>query len=400
MGRYKTLIGISAAAILILGILAYTQLEIYQRTDPAPPSREVRVNPFYAMEKWLSKTGHPVRIDSRGSPSRLLLGKERSVYIQASLFDWQDGASILVPWVENGGSLLISLEPGWFGEAEEDFLSFLEAVGVRAELWVPPETEDDGMEDDRMEEDEFEPFVSRTAVTLSTVLLRDNKNSFNFDSRFCFSLIEDFDFDEAPFLMKDRQGIPRLVSVPLGQGALAVTGRPFFMYNDNLKSEENARLSWALTAAKAGAENGAEYPGEYPGVLFIRGRRAVKSLFGKLAERGNLLPPILSVLALVLIGFWMVIPGFGFLRSGEEGRARPIRDRFRAETRFLKKYHALDTYLEVYIREIKNKCRDRVREPGMDQVEEIERHLSKKKGPAYREIIRNLKILENMMERL
>jgi hypothetical protein len=157
------------------------------------------------------------------------------------------------------------------------------------------------------------------------------------------------------------------------------------MYNDNLESEENARLAWRLTAAKTGDKN----EGEYPGVLFIRGRRAAKDLFGKLAERGNPLPLIVSVLALVSIGFWMVIPGFGVLRFEEERRTRPIRDRFRAEARFLKKYHALDSYLEVYLREIKNKCRDR----------EIN-VLDAKKHCTYGETVRNLKILETIMERL
>ncbi|GHT64853.1 hypothetical protein FACS1894110_05380 [Spirochaetia bacterium] len=377
MGRYKSILGIAAAVILILSVLAYTQLEIYQRTRPISPSQAVRANYFYALEKWLTKTGHPVRIDSHGSPFRIIPAKERSVYIQASLFDWQDAAPILIPWVEEGGSLLISIESSWYDEDETDFVEFLEAVGVQAEIWVP-------------EDDE-------------TVILRDldhyviTENNFDLDLRFSFSVIKDF--GDTPLTLKDKQGIIRLVSIPLGNGSITVTGRPYFMYNDNLESEENARLSWQLTAANV--------QDEHPGVLFVRGRRAVKNLFGKLAERGNPLPPIVSVLVLVCIGFWMVIPGFGILRPENEQRARPIRDRFSAETRFLKKYHALEGYLEVYLREIKYKCRDRELDPRdkylrdiYPLITEIENSLGEKKNLKHSEIIRILKILEKTMEHL
>ncbi|GHT91612.1 hypothetical protein FACS1894140_2480 [Spirochaetia bacterium] len=367
MNRYKTIFGISAAGILILGVLAYTQLEIYQRTEPVSPSHAVRSNNFYAMEKWLARTGHPVRIDSQRSSGRLILEQDRAVYIQASLFDWQYVDSILTPWIQLGASLLISLESGWYDE-DEDFADFLESIGVQAELWNPEDEEDD-------DED--------------TVILRDAENYPDFDSDFCFSLIEDFDFDDPPLLLNDDGGVARLVTVPLGQGSITVTGQPYFMYNYYLEKEENARLAWELTAAKT--------EDEQPGVLFIRGRWAVKSLFGKLAERGNPLPLIVSALVLVLAGFWMVIPGFGILRAGDERRTRPIRDRFRAETRFLKKYHALDSYLELYLREIKNKYRDRKTDP---RVEEIERSLGEKKNRTNGEIIRDLKILETIMEHL
>jgi hypothetical protein len=408
MGRYKTIFGIAAALILILGILAYTQLEIYQRTEPVAPSRAIRTNPFSTLEKWLSKTGHLVRIDPRLSPSRLVLVKERSVYIQASIFDWQDYESTILPWVEKGGSLIISIDPPWYDE-DENLTSFLEAVGVRAES--AGGTDGDAAIDDGAGEDE------PGAVPESAVILRDTAGDINFDPRFRFSLIEDFD-GGVPLLMKDSQGITRLVQIPLGQGDITVTGRPYFMYNFNLKSEENARLSWKLTAAKTKGENS--------GVLFVRGGRVAKSLFGKLAERGNLLPLIVSVLALVFIGFWMVIPSFGVLRTGDGRRQRPIRDRFRSEARFLKKYHALDGYLEVYLREIKNRRhhpyhRDRhqcQQDRGKDlftvEIEEIERSLSgasgidggaggmdyKRKHLRYGEIIRNLKILETIMEQL
>jgi len=68
-------------------------------------------------------------------------------------------------------------------------------------------------------------------------------------------------------------------------------------------------------------------------------------------ERGNLLPVGISALLLIILGFWMAIPVFGLVTIEKQKSSRPIRDRFIAEIRFLKKYRALDHYLNVYERE-------------------------------------------------
>ena len=76
-------------------------------------------------------------------------------------------------------------------------------------------------------------------------------------------------------------------------------------------------------------------------------------------ERGNLVPVIISSLILIILGFWMVIPVFGLVLPEKQFTARPIKDRFIAEIRFLKKYEALNHYLHVYEREqkcIRNEC--------------------------------------------
>jgi hypothetical protein len=363
LGKYRSIIIIAVSAMAVIGILAYTQLEIYPRSIPVSASREVGANRFFALDKWLNKTGHPVRTGSVGSPSRLLSLDERSVYVQASLFDWQDEESILVPWVREGGSLLISLEPFWFDDEDETaaFMQFLEGLGVQAELG---------------------PYGFPDSNT-------DTGNIPDFDQRFYFNLIEDFDFSDPPLTLSDARGIIRLVTVPLGAGSVTVTGRPYFMYNDNLEDTPNARLSWDLTAAKTGGEN--------RGVFFVRGRRVAKSLFGKLADRGNLLPPALSALALILIGFWMVIPAFGIMRQDDERPGASIRTRFQAEARFLRKYHTLEGYIAVYLREIKLRLRNREQDPAVNMIEaslEAGTHLK------YGEIIRDLKTLMTIMERL
>jgi hypothetical protein len=175
---------------------------------------------------------------------------------------------------------------------------------------------------------------------------------------------------------------------------VTVTGEPLFMYNNYLEEGDlNARLSWDVTAAAQGESDNT-------GILFIRSKRIAKSLFGKLADQGNFLPLGLSIFILVMTGFWMVIPSFGLLFREDDLSVRSlksIKERFLAEARFLKKYHALETYLEIYLREIKAKMRDQRPGPELESIENI---LKKGKGLSYNDIIRSLKICQTIMERL
>jgi hypothetical protein len=165
---------------------------------------------------------------------------------------------------------------------------------------------------------------------------------------------------------------PLLVRVFRGSGALAVTRSLRFMSSNNLGDEENARLSWDLTGARAGGEN--------PGVLFIHEKRVTQGFFGKIVERGNFFPLAASAILVIILGFWMVIPGFGPVFAEKTAGSRPIRERFRAEIAFLKKYDSLRYYVDVYRRELK---------------------LAEDDRPAgYRDIIRRLKELEAITERI
>jgi hypothetical protein len=170
----------------------------------------------------------------------------------------------------------------------------------------------------------------------------EDKNTFaDFQTRVSF-LIE---YDDHISYILDPVGIIRLVEVSIGSGALTVTGMPVFMYNYNLRREANAVLTWRLTGERISDDSN--------GILFIRNRniQVQNSIFGAIMERGNLVPVIFSALVLIFVGFWMVIPVFGLVPIEKIKTSRPIKDRFIAEINFLKKYRALDYYLDVYERE-------------------------------------------------
>jgi hypothetical protein len=120
------------------------------------------------------------------------------------------------------------------------------------------------------------------------------------------------------------------------------------MFNNSLNRQPNARLAWELTGELTVENN--------KGILFVRsgGRYISKSLFGKIMDRGNLIPVIISAALVIFIGFWMVIPVFGLVFYEKQKSSRPIKERFTAEISFLKKYKGLNYYLEVYERELQH----------------------------------------------
>jgi hypothetical protein len=362
MNRYGFIFGIILTALAVLGVLAYTHLEIYPRKVSRDYSREARANEYLALEQWLAKTGHPSRGVSRGSPARILKQTGDTVFVQASAFEWENAGTELPPWIAAGGSLIISVEE-YFME-EEALGAFLAGFGIRAGTAASVTSEDDEVD-----------YIPEYPVP-------------DFDRRIKF-ILEEPDLPAGSDIMRDAEGLISLVSVPLGEGKLTVIGTPRFMRNGYIHSERNARLAWELCGAGRMEEN--------QGPFFIRGRRQMKSLFGKLAERGNLTPLVVSILILIFTGFWMIIPGFGILKGDADSPLKPIGERFRAEARFMKKYRALDRYLEAYLGEIKYRNRGAETETA---VREIEDALKTKEQFTYRNLIRDLHTLMNTMERL
>jgi hypothetical protein len=165
--------------------------------------------------------------------------------------------------------------------------------------------------------------------------------------------------------MKDPDGFTRLVQIRRGKGKITVTGGCWFMNNYNIKETPNARLAWDLLAGASGAHGGD------PGVFFIRDFRNPQtgtSLFGRLFERGNFFAPLFSALVLIVAGFWTAFSVFGVVREDASRPGKPLRERFRAEAAFLKRFGALESYLDAYRAEIKRKL---LRKEGLKDEDEI-----------------------------
>jgi len=305
---------ICAAIILFLaigGLLAYNYLEIVPIKKQIRPSTDYYNNNFYALERWLKESGYSVRYGSYFNQDDLDNITEKIIILPSWRSLWEETGKIL-PWIKQGGFLVLSIDNK---ELNDNLIEFLYDTGVIISEYTGrvygPET--------NIEYPDFDKNIS---------FLIDNKTN--------------------AFIVDDNVSFIRLADIPVGNGGITVTGRPYFIHNDNLKKEINAALTWRLTG---------ERMTENDGVLIIRDQRETvsnRSFFGAIAERGNLVPVIVSAFLLIFIGFWMTIPVFGLVFYDKQKNSRPIKDRFAAEIRFLKKQHALTYYLDVYARENKN----------------------------------------------
>jgi hypothetical protein len=97
------------------------------------------------------------------------------------------------------------------------------------------------------------------------------------------------------------------------------------------------------------------------------------------------------------LGFWMVIPVFGPVFKEKKTNARSLAARLSAEFRFLKKHRALESYVRVYLAELKPKMKSVSEEK---EIEEIEQALHKGVLWKYRDTVKTLEKLQTLTERL
>ncbi|MDR0688889.1 MAG: DUF4350 domain-containing protein [Spirochaetaceae bacterium] len=385
MGNYRTIFFMCLGFLVLLVWAGYTFFEIYPAANYRRPSAESRANEYLALDRWLQKTGHPLRTGTSGGLELPEALPEKTLLIQSSRFNWSgDVSGTFLPWVEAGGSLVIFPDLPWYGEKEaEGQRDFLERLGITTEKSYSFDEEEDGAAPSDA------PGETPTAA----------EPAFDYQVRFIL--------EEKPglpaFTLKDRRGIIRLVTVFRGQGSVTVSGVPYFMWSSALREKQNARLAWRLTG---GLDR------ENRGIYFVRGKEPASVLWGKLADRGDITALGVSALILVLIGFWMVLPAFGRFPKDEERPGKPIGERFRAESRFLRKYGALDLYLTVYVEELWAKLRVRrgIYRPdqmvpalaelwGMD-AREVEKIIHPQGKLKYRDFVTRIRLIERTEERL
>jgi len=312
-------LAVSITTLALLAFAAWSLFETYPIVSRLPPSREARMNEYLAMDLWLSEQGIGVRTESQGDLNLISRAEEGCIFIQASLFSWSfDAAEYLVHWIEEGGTLFLVLDT--YSELEEDAILFmLDEFGIKAEAGFPSYHDDTDFPD--------------------------------YDRRFFFEVSTGIE----ALSLKDSGGVIKLAQVARGKGKLIVSGEPDFLKSTNIGNAPNAKLAWALFAYGK-LERVSHDEGPWGNNwLFIRGAARERGLLGSLFRQGNLPVLLVSVLVLIVIGFWAVIPVFGTVRGDMEKPGKPLRDRFLAEALFLKKYGSLGFYIEAYMMEIRRR---------------------------------------------
>ena len=371
---------VTVAVLALLVFVASLFFEISSTTKPVPPSREAETNKYLALDRWLKSMGCPVRVLPYGNRSVISQARERRIFIQSSLFRWTDDAvEYLTRWVEEGGHLFLVID-----DYDEEFFSLLELL------------EEFGIE-------------AKVGGGLSHYNYDPESPSFDHDITLEVSPAE------GVLEMKDWTGLTRLVQVRRGMGRLTVSDWPRFLLSSYLGDAPNARLAWGLFVAGADPqESGPLQSGPLEsGWLFIRGTTRIRGIVGNLFRHGNLAVLAVSVLVLLVVGFWAVIPRFGLVRGDDERPGKPLRERFLAEGRFLKRYGALGSYRDVYVREIKRRL---ARKEGISTDDEIIGYIKGKKIEeqdmqlfvsalngkpfTYSEFPKMITVLKNILERI
>jgi hypothetical protein len=342
-----------SAVLAVIGVFCYTYLEIVDSTRRENPSREAKENPYLALERWLSGRGIPIRTLSDATVDTVLEGPEKTVFIAASCFDWADEPEDgfrLTSWVRAGGRLIISIDTysaGW------RLSKYLETLGVAEyEENYNEDTGENAGEIMEQPDDESDTLADELSTDESLIVDYDTLPSLDYGAEFVvtgksedvdrISVIRGRRYRSDKFQIDDKA---LLVYLEAGAGSITVTGNAYFLRNGALREEPNANLAGALFTEKS-AENG---------VLFIRELQNEKHLFGSLAEKGNTVALLVSVAALIIVGFWMVIPLFGRTRPVSALPGKPLRERFLAEGRFLFTYNGLDRYLSAYGAELERR---------------------------------------------
>jgi hypothetical protein len=315
------IIGLAVIGAVLFAFFNIYEIEEYEKY--VPPSREVQINEYFALDRWLAFEGHTVRAERYGDFEMLKEVQADIILIQERLFNWDEEAvAYLDSWVEQGGRLILCLD-SYRGRYIDIFLqAYLDELGVEF-----------GEERDELNgvwryDDNF-PTYGRN------IILKEP---------------EDPSLEKDILFLKDVYGYVRLIQFVRGSGTVTVTGTPRFMTNYNLNYESDSRLSWYLLAHNADPSEGAQ-----PTILFIRGESPVESLLGRVFMLGNFGIIIIAGLILIAVGFWSIIPLFGVIRGNEEKTGRFLAERFLAEGRFLKRFGALDQYRNSYFHEIRRK---------------------------------------------
>jgi hypothetical protein len=395
MNRYVSIICIVLAVCTVLGIIAYNVFEIYDMEVYDSPSEEARSNDYLALERWLIRSEHPVNTLQFAEAENILQIDEDVIIMDSSSFNWTENTfDILSSWIEEGKHLFVYHDYWQSTFHDEEFYSFVKSFDVQ--MITPLDDIDDDVSSHETETS------NQNIDDEEEKVLEDKKDFLAIDQTIQFTI--ENNRSDILSVGVDEDMI-NLVQVPLGKGSVTFSGIPFFMQNNNLRNNKNRMLAWNVSGAK---------DKDNQGILFIQNVEFKNTFFQDLLNEGNIFPLLISIFILIVICFWGFIPRFGKLILDDEDSGKPIRERFLAEGIFLKKFHSLNLYIDVYEKTIQQRFRKNYNEYIDDKnifcsrlaeivkldKELIEQSLYPKRKITSRSFAKCMKTIEIILERL
>jgi hypothetical protein len=338
------------AIILIIAIsLFFSFFTIQSYLVKTGESIEVKKNIYLAIDRLLMRTGHPLMIYEAGDLDNIIDSGKKKAIIFSSSFDWNCYKELEELIRYENYTIIVFIDG-----PEDDLLSeflFNFNIGYYFDgLWKDPDDNESGKNDDIAD----------------------------FDTAVCFNIIESDDSNNKHLdYLEDGSGDIRLIRLTINDNSLVVSGTPLYMdwsFINDADCRSNARLAWSISGA---------LDDEKDGFVILRSKKAAAgktyhdsgSFFNLFFQNKAAYMIVFSSLALVISGFCVSFPSFGRWKAERKSPCKSIKERFLLEGRFLKKYDALNLYLEPYAERI----RAHYHRSGIDNDTDIINHIIKEK---------------------
>jgi hypothetical protein len=316
--------------VIIIAAILVTFFEIEQYKQKGDMSKEARHNKYLALDRWLIKTGHPLTILEAGGIEDIKDIKEseaNNIIIFGSAFN-DDELVDLKDFIFNGYNVTFFLD-FYYDAADSNDKYFKDLL------------------------DNY--YIDCSIGNNSAYDTEPKEKLYDFDLTFEFKISDteklQKDFPGIEYtLVKDEYDVTRLIILKRNGCTFSICDWPFFMQSENLGKLHNAELAWSITG---------ELDPKHKGFLIFRRTdnsyevSYEEGLLAKIMQNKTGIFLVLSSIALVAVGLWMNIAGFGRLIPQRAQAGKSINERFITEGRFLKKYAALSLYVESLVSDIR-----------------------------------------------
>lgn len=318
-----SIIAVSLAIVVILTSAAYQLFEVYKKTVRTNTGEAAKENRFLAMDRWLDLSGHKIRIAEKGDVALLKDAPEDLVLIFTSCFDFTDHQTI-IDLVKQGKKIMI-----FYDRLFDDTYYNLSDELVKIKKNIDEENNKKNNE--------------KVDVKPETDAEKEKEKNNTEDDEDTYSISDKL--EDGYFL-------------EIGDGVINIGADAYIMENHALENKNDIQKAWAYTGA---------LDRDKKGIFIIRSKNVENGTvwdinnnsaltFWKLAaQKGALAPLVLSIIALIVFGFWMTLMPFGKYIKEKEIKGKQIRERFLAEGRFYKKYNLLNNYKKYFFEKSSDK---------------------------------------------